>query len=61
MTPQVKRGLQWAKDRMRIELRDFAASSRHRDLMAAIKWIAHQEKIDRARRSPRGPYVTARR
>lgn len=39
---------------MRQQLADFARSSVHKDLLEAIKWIAHQEKIDQNRRKPRG-------
>lgn len=55
MRPIERRGLQHAKDLLRRELAVGEQSEgADADMMAAIKWIAHQEKIDDNRRKPRG-------
>lgn len=58
MTDSERRGLELAKDILRREARQAAdLTQRFEDLIAAVKWIAHQQAIDERRRKPRGKYI----
>jgi hypothetical protein len=60
VSPQVRRGLQHAKNHLRASCMDIAKKYAHADMLAAAKWIAQQERIDENRRKSRGKYRRSR-